>query len=205
MTTLQTTFTPASSCLGSNNIWQIITMNPCPTISLCSEYLLQGPPSTSDCLPPGYGGNTIYYPGICPSGYSKACTSLQTVLETTTNVLDVGIYTVMTVQICCPTRFVSSLPFVFRGYIYPLVNTASFGCQSASDFDYKSTLGCFSPFGEGTEIIPVTVSQGSTTTLGTVTQSSPGGVNAYTIQVAVQISNSGTHPSTKANFPGMLS
>jgi hypothetical protein len=75
---------------------------------------MQGPPSTSGCLPPGYGENTIYYQSVCPLGYTKACTSLQTVLETT-SVLEFGTYTLMTVQICCPTRFVLfSLPFVLE-------------------------------------------------------------------------------------------
>jgi hypothetical protein len=183
----------------------------CPILSIelqeCPEYLMQGPPSTSGCLPPSYGENVIYYPGICPSGYTKACTSIQTVLETfSTSVLDPGAYymTVMTAEICCPTRFVFSLPFVFRNHIYPLVNIASFVCIGKPGFDYQSSLGCFSPFTKP-ETIPVIVSATGTTMLGTITQSSGGGVNAYTIQVAVQISNSGTHSSTKANFPGMLS
>jgi hypothetical protein len=204
-TSLPTTFTPASSCLGSNNIWNIILTTFCPIPQECPEYLMQGPPSTSGCLPPGYGENVIYYPGICPSGYTTACTSIQTVLETSsTSVLDFGaFYTVMTAQICCPTRFVFSLPFVFRNHIYPLVNTASFVCNPKPGFDYQSSLGCFSPFTKP-ETIPVIVSATGATMRGTITQSS-GGVNAYTIQVAVQISNSGTHSSTKANFPGMLS
>ncbi|KAN0075868.1 hypothetical protein V8E54_007138 [Elaphomyces granulatus] len=85
---LTTTFTPARSCLGDSNIWQLPYLQ--------AVYYLQGPPSISysGCLPPSYRGSefTFYYPGICPSGYTSACTSVKSL----------GTYTV-TVQICCPT------------------------------------------------------------------------------------------------------
>jgi hypothetical protein len=106
---LTTTFTPASSCLGNTNIWLINLLEICPNSSPCPYYFLQGPPSTSDCLPQSYGGSeySFYYPGICPSGYTSACTSIKSL----------GTYTV-TVQICCPTRFVFLLPLLFRNYVY---------------------------------------------------------------------------------------
>jgi hypothetical protein len=94
------------------------------------------------------------------------------------------------------------LPFVFRNYVYPLINTASgFTCQTSYGLEYRSTLVCYSEF-TATETIPVIVSQTGTTTLGTATQSPPGGVNAYPIHVAIQIPDSST---AKANFPWMLS
>src|ERR1700740_985137 len=96
------TFTPGVSCLGSDNIWQIIIATTfCSDIAACSEYLLQGPPSTSDCLPPSYGPGAIYHAG-CPSGYTKACTVIETVVKTAAAFLD-ATSTVTSVQICCPT------------------------------------------------------------------------------------------------------
>src|ERR1700735_992507 len=100
---LTTTFTPPSSCLGTNNIWNII-------YSPSFDYFVQGPPSTyrSDCLPSGYkvpsSGDsdfTFYSPGICPSGYTSACPSTKTFGPST-----------VTVQICCPPGFVFPLRLV---------------------------------------------------------------------------------------------
>jgi hypothetical protein len=164
---LTTTFTPAYSCLASNNIWQII-------ISTSFGYFLQGPPSTSDCLPSGYSygdsgsGLTFYFPGICPLGYTAACTS--------TNSL--GPY-IANVQICCPSRFVFPLRLVVRNFVYP----NSFQCQFSPSLEWQTTLGCFIPF-TATEAIAVTVSQTGTTS--TTSTELSGTVNAYAIAIATQ-------------------
>lgn len=50
-----------------------------------------GLPSSSDCFPSGWGLSATYSPGVCPAGYSVACSSLashDTVFET--------------IGICCP-------------------------------------------------------------------------------------------------------
>lgn len=114
---LPTTFTPASSCLSNTNIWLVYHDNKfnCFSSYACPYYFLQGPLDTSDCLPPNYedSEDTFYSPGICPSGYTSACTSAQSL----------GTYAV-TVQICCPTGFVFLLPLIFlisdRNYAYSL-------------------------------------------------------------------------------------
>jgi hypothetical protein len=194
---LTTTFTPASSCLGDTNIWLVYDVefrNCFLTNSFCSYYFLQGPLSTSACLPPSYGGseNTFYYPGICPSGYTSACTSVQSL----------GTYSV-TVQICCPIRFVFLPPHLYnRNYVHPLVNTASgFQCQSNRNLYWQTTLGCFAPF-RTLETIYVTATQSNmhTTALTTATVGKNDAVNAYAI--AIQISVPST---TKANLPRFLS
>jgi hypothetical protein len=90
---LVTTFTPASSCFATTNVWLIMS-----TDSL--DYYLQGPPppSTSDCLPPGYVPSTdTFYVGPCPIGYSTACINMRN-LDT---------YSVI-IATCCPR---SVLPF----------------------------------------------------------------------------------------------
>jgi hypothetical protein len=107
LVTLPTTFTPSSSCLVSSNVWEIITSTPfCPTPC---HYFLQGPPSTSDCLPLSYqeSPSTFYLPGGqgCPPGYESACVSTKSL----------GAYTV-SLEICCP-RFVYPRPLVSRNYL----------------------------------------------------------------------------------------
>jgi len=81
---LPTIFTPASSCLGSSNIWEIIGGG--------SDILLQGPPSISDCLP--VPSTNLVYLGPCPQGYSIACTG-STLLPSST----------LTLGTCCPSSF----------------------------------------------------------------------------------------------------
>jgi hypothetical protein len=97
LVTMPATFTPASSCFGATNIWQILATG-------SYYYYLQGPPptSTSDCLPPGYVPSTeTFYVGPCPLGYSTACINIRS-LDT---------YTV-SIATCCPRSvllFLSSL------------------------------------------------------------------------------------------------
>ena len=110
LVTIPATFTPASSCLGTANIWEISTSDQYNNDYEYNNgyggnnghnigYFVQGPPSTSDCLPPGYVPSTdTFYAGPCPLGYSTACIH--------TKSLD--IYTV-TIATCCPSG--SVLPF----------------------------------------------------------------------------------------------
>lgn len=87
---LTTTFTPAPTCLGSSVMWlEHVGQGG-------GDYYVQlGPPWTRypSCLPPNYlPVSTSYYsPGICPSGYTAACSS--TVVEDNQQV---------TAEVCCP-------------------------------------------------------------------------------------------------------
>ena len=84
---LTTTFIPPSSCISSfSNAYVVIQSS--------TLYQAAGPVSTAGCFPSNYqDARTNYYsPGICPAGYTSACTSLN-VLETDTE----------TVVTCCPT------------------------------------------------------------------------------------------------------
>ena len=84
---LTTTFTPPSSCLAAIS-----------TIGWSSEgdggFFFAGPYTTSGCMPPNFQfASTAYYsPGICPDGYTTACSSL--------NIIGAVSETVVT---CCPT------------------------------------------------------------------------------------------------------
>ncbi|KAI4870531.1 hypothetical protein F4820DRAFT_259283 [Hypoxylon rubiginosum] len=63
----------------------------CDTASLYKSWgLQQGPDRTDDgCLPSKWVGNGYDSPGVCPSGYTNACSDTQSHIETT---------------ICCPTQ-----------------------------------------------------------------------------------------------------
>lgn len=67
---LTSLFTPSSSCL--TGLWAI------GDPSSGDWYNQLGPVSTSDCLPPGYhqASFALYSPGVCPSGYSRACSEV---------------------------------------------------------------------------------------------------------------------------------
>jgi hypothetical protein len=136
---LTTAFVPSSSCLASDNIWKVFTT--CPGNDQC-YYLLQGPPSTSDCLPTAYRiDSTAYYsPAHCPSGYTPACSSLNTINHFTE-----------TVYTCCPTyahprRFIllREKALIIRKYIgytlsaaLPLTNLTSGPSNRVSAADHS--------------------------------------------------------------------
>jgi hypothetical protein len=78
---LTTTFTPPASCFGTGAILDVLTTVCAGTLASCQYLVLgQAPSGSMTCMPPGYtpGGN-YYSPGICPSGYTTACWSLNPV------------------------------------------------------------------------------------------------------------------------------
>jgi len=109
---LTTAFTPPASCATSTGIHIVSDDN--------GQYWAAGPVNldlASECYPPDYNPTKKFYysPGICPSGYTPACTrrsSLATLTET--------IYT------CCPSNSLG-LRFV---------------CMSTWAFPWQSTLNC---------------------------------------------------------------
>lgn len=154
---LTTAFVPSSFCLASDNIWKVFTT--CPSNDQC-YYLLQGPPSTLDCLPTAYRiDSTAYYsPAHCPSGYTPACSSLNTVNQFTE-----------TVYTCCPT-------------------VHSFYCLTSKQLNFwpfQSSFGCASQF-IGTGTLQVTASDRFSTSLALETYDKDGGINAFAIQVRFQ-------------------
>jgi hypothetical protein len=92
---LTTTFTPPASCFGTNAIIDVLTTVCAGTLASCQYLVLgQAPDGSKTCMPPGYtaGGDYFYSPGICPSGYTTACYSLNSVGSVT-----------QTAATCCPT------------------------------------------------------------------------------------------------------
>lgn len=85
---LTTTFTAPSSCATATGLYQIWP-------SHGTYYYQQGPLlSRPECYPSGYEAepSQYYSPGVCPSGYTAACSSANAV-ETATE----------TAYTCCPT------------------------------------------------------------------------------------------------------
>lgn len=81
---LTTTFTRLPSCL-SDYYWNVSNV---PFISL-------GPTSTPDCIPSGWAITSQYFsPGLCPSGYKIACSSLTSLGNNTE-----------TRATCCPSSY----------------------------------------------------------------------------------------------------
>lgn len=92
---LTTTFTPPASCFDTSTILDVWTTVCAAGLASCQYQVLgQAPDGSKTCMPPGYtpGGNNYYSPGICPSGYATACSSLNSVGSLTE-----------TVATCCPT------------------------------------------------------------------------------------------------------
>lgn len=76
---LTTTFSPAPSC--TNDFYTAPT------------YYSIGGPLASECFPSGWASTSQYFsPGICPTGYTEACSSLSTYGTL-----------VETFATCCPT------------------------------------------------------------------------------------------------------
>ena len=91
---LTTIFTPPAGCLDPNNIIDVWT-TVCNYGPASCEYQLLGQPpdSPKTCMPPSYNpsGNNYYSPGLCPSGYVTACSSVNSIGSLTE-----------TVATCCP-------------------------------------------------------------------------------------------------------
>ncbi|KAH7398739.1 hypothetical protein DE146DRAFT_500885 [Phaeosphaeria sp. MPI-PUGE-AT-0046c] len=163
---LTTAFAPPSSCIASDNVWKVYTT--CPGNNAC-YFLLQGPPNTAGCLPPGYKfESTSYYsPAVCPSGYTPACSATNTINKATE-----------TAYTCCPTA-------------------RKFECLSSKWLEawpFQSSLGCVSNF-KDTGSMPVTISDRFSTSVGMEEYDDRGGINAFAVQVRFQATDFATTSS----------
>ncbi|ROT37216.1 hypothetical protein SODALDRAFT_334302 [Sodiomyces alkalinus F11] len=87
---LTTTFTPPARCTDLNDIYNIYS-DVGPDIG---AYQLQGPIDIRNCYPPDYNPlrSAYFSPGICPEGFTIACSRFNSVGAVTE-----------TVHTCCPT------------------------------------------------------------------------------------------------------
>lgn len=87
---LTTTFTAPASCTTATGLYQIWND------ASSTYHYEQGPLATmSGCFPDGYDASPSQYysPGLCPKGYTAACSSTDVVSATVTE----------TAFTCCPT------------------------------------------------------------------------------------------------------
>lgn len=150
---LTTTFTPPSACSSDfSRIYFVSSDN--------GWYFAQGPVSLGSCFPSGFGGqeSEFYSPGLCPSGYSTACSRLNHIGSVTE-----------TIFTCCPT----SLPYTCRTTVSG--KPGGFG-------------GCKSELSSGTTwtLTSVYVLTSGSTSLVPTTTGLVGAVGAHSIQVRVQ-------------------
>lgn len=105
---LTSTFTPPASCLQTfYHYAQVVG----PMLEL-------GPSNVPDCLPPNYQSSSDFYysPGVCPSGYVKACSS-SVVIGSLTE----------TRATCCPSNFNCQTQNILPWY-------TTLGCTLSSSF-----------------------------------------------------------------------
>lgn len=150
---LTTTFTAPSSCATATGLYQIFS-------EAESYHYEQGPlGSRTECFPSGYDTSpSLYYsPGLCPSGYTPACSSTDIVSRTATE----------TAYTCCPT----AAAYTCAGTI---------GELGASE----TYLGCTTTFGGDIVIAQITaISDGITELIKSTTESSGVGIGANSIAV----------------------
>lgn len=163
---LTTTFQAPSSCTTNTpQIYQIHTGK---------EYnYVQGPLFTpgSDCYPSGYDASpsAYYSPGICPHGYTAACTNLgpaETAPPPGTVTKSDG--AVETAIVCCPTAL-------------------SYTCVGSG---IKASLACTTAFSRVKGVIGATVVKDGTIGSYGVFTETEGGFAAYGIQVRFQSTDS---------------
>lgn len=101
---LTTTFTAPASCATATGLYQIWSSSSSSRSgdgegATATYHYEQGPlASLASCFPSGYdaaatGAGAYYSPGLCPSGYTAACSSTGVVSATATE----------TAFTCCPT------------------------------------------------------------------------------------------------------
>ncbi|KAI7781087.1 hypothetical protein LA080_015207 [Diaporthe eres] len=163
---LTTTFTAPSSCTTATGLYQIWPETE-------RYYYEQGPlGSRTECFPSGYDASPSQYysPGLCPSGYTPACSSTDIVSSTATE----------TAYTCCPTA-------------------AAYTCAGTIDgLDASEThLGCTTTFEGNIVIAQITaISGGSTSLIQSTTESAGVGIGANSIAVRFRSGDFNSHVAT---------
>ncbi|KAH6838458.1 hypothetical protein B0I37DRAFT_449538 [Chaetomium sp. MPI-CAGE-AT-0009] len=164
---LTTAFTAPAACASSTGIHIVGCGDKC-------VYWAEGPLNAGECYPPGFdpsAGAYYYSPGVCPSGYTPACTLRRTAGQVTE-----------TIQTCCPTAL---------GYKYH--------CDQ-STWPWQSTLPCnvYMNDPSSTFDFPTVTSIRDGRTVITSTARTEVGIGAYGIEIRFQAGDfaSSTKPTT---------
>ncbi|KAI4866523.1 hypothetical protein F4820DRAFT_244971 [Hypoxylon rubiginosum] len=161
---LTTSFTPPADCVASSALYWVNTAS--------TFYWLHGQPLQTSCFPDNYSPyqNQYYSPGICPSGYTKACESLSTS----------GALATVTRATCCPQG-----------------NYVCASTSSSYSYPWGPTLGCMSVYRVDTETAFTTIDgtpRGGETAGTPMSIFAPGTIMAY----GIVIRNSETATATTA-------
>ncbi|KAN0079616.1 hypothetical protein V8E54_004830 [Elaphomyces granulatus] len=170
---LTTTFVPPSSCLTDTYLYD---SNPTQTFPY---FYSLGPPDTSDCFPSGWGPATTAYfsPGVCPLGYSIACSNYNSIGTLTE-----------TIATCCPSG-------------YGCLNTLGPVPGSLARAPWFTGEACSSRI-RSNETITVTTTGGGTTE--TTVLSGVDGINAFGVIIHYQ-SMSSDYQSMSSDYQSMSS
>jgi len=87
---LTTLFVPPNSCF-TDAYWYLFTSGQTPEVAGPGAASYLGLPWSTNCLPTNWAASSYFSPGICPGGYTIACSSFN-IVETVTE----------TVATCCP-------------------------------------------------------------------------------------------------------
>ncbi|OTB04057.1 hypothetical protein M426DRAFT_321155 [Hypoxylon sp. CI-4A] len=148
---LTTTFSPPADCVASSALYWVNTAS--------TFYWLHGQPGQSSCFPDNYSPyqNQYYSPGICPSGYTRACEEEAT---------STGAATKAT---CCPQG-----------------NYVCAATSSSYSYPWGPTLGCMSVYLVNTETSFTTIDgtlAGGETAGEVKSLEAPGTIMAYGIVI----------------------
>lgn len=153
---LTTTFTPpGQGCEDSTELYRIIT-------TTGAEYLVQGPRDYKKCLPSSFQPmrDAYYSPGVCPSGYTVAC-SKESVAGDVTE----------TYQTCCPT-------------------VSDFECRRTADRRHQQSFLCYIDYTSSNSatwslesLVEINEEDNETITRSLPGGSPGGAINAYGVQV----------------------
>ncbi|KAI9043106.1 uncharacterized protein KD926_004609 [Aspergillus affinis] len=129
---LTTTFTPAPSCMSYYMLPYSASEFACMVGDESSpcQYLHLGPSTTSGCLPSDWSSETdaYYSPGVCPTGYTEACS----------NLVSVGTVT-ETRATCCPSSYICQTdtywPWYANNGCTKIVNTTEVYTYTTDDPD----------------------------------------------------------------------
>lgn len=70
---LTTAFTAPASCATLTTSFSLIMMGPAPTKTLLEQARSDAP---EECYPPSYRASATYAPGVCPSGWTTASSTV---------------------------------------------------------------------------------------------------------------------------------
>lgn len=172
---LTTTFTAPPSCATATGLYQIWS-------EADSYYYEQGPLlSRTDCYPSGYDASPSQYysPGLCPTGYTAACSSTDVLSKSVTE----------TAYTCCPTA-------------------ADYTCAGATNTlaSGQPFLGCTTIFEQALVLAGVTViSDGNTDLLQSKTEGAGSGLGANSIAVRFRSGDFSSTPGVQGNFASAVS